>query len=154
MKRISFACLVITLTVLGSFIFHAAAQVDEAHWPQWRGPAFNGMARGNAPVEWNSTKNVRWKIQIAGRGHSTPVVWGDRIFLTTAVPIPTPTPAPAPASDAVSTPAQAPQGGRGGGRGGAGGGAGVSMEHKLIVMAVDRRSGRVLWERVAKVIRP
>ena len=41
----------------------------------------------NPPVEWSETKNVRWKVEIPGRGSSSPVVWGDRIFLLTAVPV-------------------------------------------------------------------
>jgi len=57
-----------------------------AHWPQWRGPFFNGVARGDAPAVWNDTTNIKWKTQIPGRGHSTPVIWGNRIFLTTASP--------------------------------------------------------------------
>lgn len=127
------------------------AQGDEAHWPQWRGPSFNGMARGAAPVEWSSTKNVKWKIPIAGRGHSTPVVWGDRIFLTTAVPVGPAVTAPPAAPAAESNPAR---GGGGGGRGGPGGGAGAGQDQKLVVMALDRRTGKVLWERTAKTITP
>src|SRR5918997_2498485 len=77
------------LAVAGS----ARAQSD-AHWPQWRGPFFNGMARGDAPAVWSDTKNVKWKTQIPGRGFSTPVIWGERIFLTTAIPNATPAPTP------------------------------------------------------------
>ena len=57
-----------------------------SHWPQWRGPDFNGMARSDAPTKWSDKENVKWKVTIPGRGHSTPVVWGDKIFVTTAVP--------------------------------------------------------------------
>ena len=56
-------------------------------WAQWRGPLGTGVApRGNPPVVWSEEKNVRWKIAIPGKGHSTPIIWGDRIFITTAVP--------------------------------------------------------------------
>lgn len=44
----------------------------------------DGMAVGDAPVTWSSTENVAWKTEIPGLGHSSPIVWGDRIFLTTA----------------------------------------------------------------------
>jgi len=60
-----------------------AAQDD---WAQWRGPNNDGMARGEAPHEWSDTKNIAWRAAIPGRGNSSPVLWGDKIFLTTAVP--------------------------------------------------------------------
>ena len=65
-----------------------------AHWPQWRGPFFNGMARGDAPSVWSDTSNIKWKTEIPGRGYSTPAIWGDRIFVTTAIPTGKPAPAP------------------------------------------------------------
>ena len=40
----------------------------------------------NPPVEWSETKNIRWKVALPGKGHSTPVIWGQRVFLTTAIP--------------------------------------------------------------------
>src|SRR6185503_4700913 len=58
------------------------------YWPQWRGPLGTGFApHANPPVEWSETNNIRWKLGLPGKGHSTPVVWGDRIFVTTAVPV-------------------------------------------------------------------
>jgi outer membrane protein assembly factor BamB len=57
-----------------------------AHWPQWRGPGGDGVSRdGRPPVEWGPARNVVWKTPIAGEGHSSPVVWGDDLFLTTAM---------------------------------------------------------------------
>ena len=54
-------------------------------WPQWRGPQATGVApHGTPPLEWSETKNIRWKVAIPGRGSATPIVWDDRIFLTTA----------------------------------------------------------------------
>ena len=76
---------VVCLAVLFSSVF-AQAQTP-AHWPQWRGPFFNGMARGDAPTTWSDTTNIKWKTEIPGRGHSTPAIWGDRIFLTTAIAV-------------------------------------------------------------------
>jgi outer membrane protein assembly factor BamB len=145
-----FLLLLLAALAAGSRVM-VGAQGDEAHWPQWRGPSFNGMARGGAPVEWSTTKNVKWKTRIAGRGHSTPVVWGNRIFLTTAVPVApsTPTPPPASESDAARS-----GGGAGAARGGPGGGGGVGQDQRLVVMALDRRSGKVLWEKTAKVVTP
>ncbi len=57
-----------------------------ANWPQWRGPNGSGVStEKNLPAEWNPNKNIKWKTPIAGRGHSSPVVWENKIFLTTAI---------------------------------------------------------------------
>lgn len=57
-----------------------------ANWPQWRGPGGSGVStEKNLPAEWNANKNIKWKTPIAGRGHSSPVVWENKIFLTTAI---------------------------------------------------------------------
>ena len=55
-------------------------------WPWWRGPNRNGIAEADQsiPTEWSNTKNVMWKVKVPGRGHSSPTVVGDRIFLATA----------------------------------------------------------------------
>jgi hypothetical protein len=55
-------------------------------WPWWRGPNFNGIAADgqNVPTEWSTTQNVLWKVPVPGRGHASPTIVGDRIFLTTA----------------------------------------------------------------------
>src|SRR5688572_23771172 len=105
-----------------------------AEWPQWRGPFNTGMAEGDAPLQWDDTRNVRWKLAIPGRGHSTPVVAGDRLFLTTAVP-----------TGKVGRPAA---------RSRAGGGAADGLEHRFEVIAVERRSGIVAWQRTATVATP
>jgi outer membrane protein assembly factor BamB len=55
------------------------------YWTQWRGPSGQGIVEGKGyPNSWSDTENVRWKVQVPGRGHSSPIVWKDRIFLTTA----------------------------------------------------------------------
>jgi outer membrane protein assembly factor BamB len=55
------------------------------NWPAWRGPEGTGYCREkNLPVTWSATENVRWKVPLPGPGNSTPVIWGDRIFLTQA----------------------------------------------------------------------
>jgi len=64
----------------------SVSSTGEDHWPSWRGPAGTGVASTAAPVEWSSDKNLKWVVELPGRGFSTPIVWGDRIFLTTAVP--------------------------------------------------------------------
>jgi outer membrane protein assembly factor BamB len=74
---------VVTLTIgIGSLSTATTAQ----DWPSWRGPDDTGMGRGDAPVSWSDVEGVRWRAAIPGRGHSSPVVWGDQVFVTTAVP--------------------------------------------------------------------
>src|SRR5512136_563482 len=86
--------------VLASLLFLSVAWsvVPEANnWPYWRGPAADGMATGDAPLHWSDNQNIKWTADIPGRGHSSPVIWGDKIFVTTAIKIGTdPEPAPAP----------------------------------------------------------
>src|SRR5918996_1670356 len=55
------------------------------YWPRWRGPSGQGVVTGTGYVDtWSPTQNVLWKTPVPGRGNSSPVVWGDHIFLTTA----------------------------------------------------------------------
>ena len=54
-------------------------------WPSWRGPTFNGVAATRSvPLEWSETKNIVWKAPVPGRGHSSPIISGERVFLSTA----------------------------------------------------------------------
>jgi outer membrane protein assembly factor BamB len=70
-------------------LFLALSVFGQAHWPQFRGVGASGVGAGNPPTEWSgvSGQNILWKIRIPGLGHSSPVVWGDWIFVTTAVPV-------------------------------------------------------------------
>ena len=70
-------------------LVHAAADTtSEKYWPQWRGPHATGVSKtADPPVEWSETKNIRWKVEIPGRGSGTPVVWGDKVFVLSAVPV-------------------------------------------------------------------
>lgn len=55
------------------------------YWPRWRGPSGQGLVEAAGyPDTWSDTENVLWKVEVPGRGNSSPIVWGDRIFLTTA----------------------------------------------------------------------
>ncbi len=61
-------------------------EANDGNWPQWRGPSSQGISSDpDAPREWTPETNVAWKTAIPGRGHSSPVIWGARIFLTTAI---------------------------------------------------------------------
>ena len=65
---------------------HAASESD-AGWARWRGPRMDGsVPAGDPPIHWSETQNVRFKVAIPGLGSGTPVVWGDTIYLLTAIP--------------------------------------------------------------------
>src|SRR3989442_1057982 len=73
--RITAAALLLTL----------CSVVPAANWPAWRGPDGSGhCAEKDLPLRWSVTENVRWKIPLPDKGNSTPIIWGERIFLTQA----------------------------------------------------------------------
>jgi outer membrane protein assembly factor BamB len=103
------------------------------YWPQWRGPHAKGVSHSaNPPLRWSESENILWKVVVPGRGSSSPVVWGERLFMTTAVPV------------SVTGAAQhEPRGGlpsRG--------------VHRFVLMALDRATGRTIWERTAREQEP
>ena len=61
----------------------SASARGQDNWPQFRGPGASGLAPSGArlPESWSTTQNVAWKVEIPGRGLSSPIVWGDRLFL-------------------------------------------------------------------------
>jgi outer membrane protein assembly factor BamB len=78
----------LALFALGASLLPAAALAEGADWPGFRGPGAQGVVSGvSLPATWNveAGDNVRWQTEIPGLGHSSPVVWGDRVFVTTAV---------------------------------------------------------------------
>src|SRR5262249_23418421 len=81
MRRKSAACLALVVGSLSSLAYGD-------NWGHWRGPNGNGAAVNASPVtEWSSTKNVKWKVELPGRENSSPVVWENRVFVSTAVPV-------------------------------------------------------------------
>ncbi|HUP22586.1 MAG TPA: PQQ-binding-like beta-propeller repeat protein [Thermoanaerobaculia bacterium] len=110
-----------------------------AVWPAWRGPDSTGVApAGNPPVRWSETENVRWKAELPGLGTSTPVIWGNRVFVTSAVDEGVPADGAAPAAEGE---------GAAGGRRLAGA---PGMMHRFVVMAIELDTGKVVWERTAR----
>jgi outer membrane protein assembly factor BamB len=132
MRRASWA-------VLGlSFAVPPAASAVEPHWSQWRGPDGQGVSReAGVPTEWAEGKNIAWKTAIPGRGHSSPIVWGDRVFLTTAI------------EGEVVPGAKAVKHFEGGQEFVHPDGIGADHKQTLKVIALDGRTGQILWERLA-----
>jgi outer membrane protein assembly factor BamB len=115
-----------------------AAGADD-YWPAWRGPAANGTAaKGNPPVTWSESENIKWKVEIPGEGRSSPVIWGDKIFLLTAIDTGR-TKSAGTQSNQPATPAPKP---------------GLSTPtpttvHKFDVLCLDRATGKTLWQKTA-----
>jgi outer membrane protein assembly factor BamB len=103
------------------------------NWPSFRGPHASGVADGQfPPLTWDATKgrNVRWKVPIPGLGHSCPIVWGDRVYITSAVSADGKSDLrPGLYGDVDSLQEKA--------------------EHTWRTICVDKRSGKVLWEQTA-----
>jgi outer membrane protein assembly factor BamB len=81
LKRTFSTCLLVAPCLVLSWAALAAAD----NWPQWRGPTDDGIGTETGlPVKWSATENIAWKLPLPGMGSSTPAIWGDRIFFTSA----------------------------------------------------------------------
>jgi outer membrane protein assembly factor BamB len=114
------------------------ASLQAENWPQYRGPGASGLGSGAPPLRWNTDtgENIRWKTPIPGLGYSSPVIWGDRIFLTTAVP-----------AQGAAAPVK----------------LGLYGDIKPVenegvqsfqVLCLDRRTGKILWQQTAVQTNP
>ncbi len=111
-------------------------QKADGNWASWRGPMGSGEAPGgDPPVKWSETQNIKWKVEIPGLGSSTPVVWGDRIYLTTAVET----------DEEGKAPARRSSGRRRGGRGGSE--SSLTKVYDFRVLALSRKDGSVVWSK-------
>ncbi len=125
--RVRLTCVLAAVAICGGVLL--AQPAADSNWGQWRGPFATGVSRtANPPLEWSETKNIKWKVPIPGRSSSTPVSWGDRLFLLTAV-----------AADPATVAGLAPRGS-----------VPAPSPHKFVVMAIDRNTGKTLWEKVAR----
>ena len=66
-------------------ILISAGRIFAQNWPGWRGDGLGISPEKNLPLKWSEQDGVKWKTPIPGAGHSSPIVWGDRIFVTTSV---------------------------------------------------------------------
>jgi outer membrane protein assembly factor BamB len=116
----------------------AGASGKSSNWAQWRGPEGQGISTETAfPTDWSTTKNVQWKTPINGRGHSSPIVWGNRIFLTADVEGEVIPGAKAAVHMMGKEEFKHPDW------------AGSDRKHTMKVICVDAGTGKVLWEQVA-----
>jgi len=145
------ACLAVSITL---FCVTGAAAMEPTSaptpdWPQWRGPTFNGVAPdANPPLEWNENKNIKWKVEIPGHGHSTPIVWEDRVYIQSAIPT------GKTLEGAKGEEEEANEDDGDGGR--RRGPRGTTPEEVLryVLMALDRNTGKTVWQRTLRETLP
>lgn len=115
-----------------------AVGVSAENWPQWRGPGGQGISReSNLPTEWGPGRNIAWSTELPGSGHSSPIVWGDRIFLTSVVEGDV-----VPGAKAVTHLMEGkewvhPDS------------VAADRKHTFRVLALDAKSGTILWDQMA-----
>ncbi len=103
----------------------AYGQSADGYWPAWRGPDATGAAvKGNPPVTWSETENIKWKVKLPGYGHSSPVIWGDKIFFQTAIE-----------TDKQGIPA---------------GGEDPTNIYKFGLVCLDKNTGKLIWQKTAR----
>ena len=77
---------IIVTLFTGLITFGAFADSSDNQWPSWRGPDGTGVASsGNPPTTWSETENIKWKVELPDAGDCTPIIWGDKIFIQTAI---------------------------------------------------------------------
>ena len=105
-------------------------------WGQWRGPLATGEApRGDPPTEWNEDKNIRWKTAIPGKSHASPIVWGNQVFILSAVAH----------GEKLKVPEQPP---------GAHNNDDPDRKTKFVAMSLNRRTGEILWQKTVRDAQP
>jgi len=138
MRRSIFSLSVIcTICFFISGLNQSFAQAKPAdfstNWPEWRGLYNTGAVHGgNTPVEFSETKNVKWKIEIPGKGHATPIVWGNQIIIQTAIPTDKKGDNAAGGQPSQMAPNK------------------TDLVHQFTVMSIDKNSGKVNWKTVVK----
>lgn len=105
------------------------------NWHHWRGPNADGSApKADPPIKWDAGTNIKWKVELPGRGSATPIVWGDKIFVLASVKTDriakeSELPKPDPRFETKTNP--------------------PTNFYKFLVLCIDRRTGKVIWEKVA-----
>ena len=133
MNRLFTSMTVVIFTTFGTICVYAES-ADE-YWPNWRGPDDTGStSTGNPPVTWSDSENIKWKLEMPGSGHSSPIVWGDKIFFQTAIKTDKKgIPAPEVQVEGREVVFEAP-----------------ADMYKFDLVCVDRKSGKILWQKTAR----
>ena len=138
MKRIAILTLCIfALTAVA--IIASQPEGFEKNWHHWRGPHATGAAiDANPPTTWSETENVRWKVAIPGMGHAAPIIWGDKIFIQTAIEV-------KPEENKSEEDDNPFSGFFGGNKG---------PTYKFDLLALNRNDGSILWQKTLREIQP
>ncbi len=143
--------LVLSIFVLGPLLLQGAEPPAEyaKNWPQWRGPLANGVAPyGSPPVEWSESKNLKWKIEIPGKGHATPIIWDEQIFVLTAIETDKKGD-PKPQAEMQTRPRGQRPRGQGRRRGGPPR-VSTSNVYKFEILSINRSDGKIRWQKTAR----
>jgi len=123
MNRLLISLILIVVVLGGSGLIQ-----DEEHWPHWRGPHHNGISHAvNLPITWSQTENIVWKTELPSWSAATPIIWGDRIFVTS------PSKAEQTAQTRSSSRSRRPSRNPGG--------------SSLFLICLSKKDGKVLWQR-------
>ena len=101
------------------FCSHSLEAKETVYWPTFRGPVNTGVAPdADPPVTWSESENIKWKVELPGKGSSSPIIWEDKIIFQTAI--------------STQTPQE------------------EKSAHKFDVVCLDRKSGKLLWQKTVK----
>jgi outer membrane protein assembly factor BamB len=133
------AAILLTLSFASAGSRLSLARNDgDSNWPQWRGPGASGVSsEKNLPIEWSESKNVQWKTEIPGRGHSSPIIWGNKVFLTTSIEGPVVAGAKAVTHIRRGQVYVHPDS------------VGGDHSYTIKILCLDRDSGKILWQKIA-----
>ncbi|MEO0415029.1 MAG: PQQ-binding-like beta-propeller repeat protein, partial [Verrucomicrobiota bacterium] len=141
--RSLFSILAVFFLSFGTFCYGEESQ----NWPHWRGHGGNSVSlTAKPPTKWSATENIKWKVEIPGRGSGSPVIWGEKVFVVSAVG----------GSTSGSGKSKGGKGGKGkGGKSGKGkGGSNETSALSFQLFCFDRSSGALLWKQVATEAAP
>lgn len=126
----------VTLMLLAHPAWAGASATEMlGNWPAWRGPLVNGTApQADPPLQWSESENIKWKLDLPGQSNATPIVWGERVFVVTAVETER-------SVDQLAAPKMEPPGGYRTRR--------PRHYYQFRIYCVDRQTGDVSWQRVA-----
>lgn len=134
---------ILGLLLYGAILITAIAEPDRAldhHWHQWRGPENSGVSKtAKPPLQWGEKHNLGWKVKLKGQGTSSPIVWGNKVFLTTAVNT-------GKVAPTLQKPEDQPERV-----------FGIKFPNtrfQMVVLCYDRTTGAPLWRRVATELVP
>jgi outer membrane protein assembly factor BamB len=134
MRRLLIIAALLLLSLSRNSMAEAGSSADN-YWPQWRGPRATGVApHADPPVEWSEAKNVAWKTEIPGKGSASPIVWGDSVYVLTAVPT----------GESLKAEAESSPGDRGPR------GIQPTQAQQFTILAIRRADGSVAWRKILR----